>query len=41
MPTKDRKYYIKKHNEVTSKENEEHRGSSLSDEQMMDMGLIM
>lgn len=40
MPTKDRKYYIRKHNEVTNMEKENDHGSSLTQEQMQDMGLI-
>lgn len=39
MPTKDRKYYIRRHNEVTSKENEEGTGTGLSIEEMQDLGL--
>jgi hypothetical protein len=39
MPTKDRKYYIRKHNEVTNKENEKGNSTSLTPEQMQDMGL--
>ena len=39
MPTRDRKYYIKKHNEATNKENQEgNSGINLTSEQMMDMG---
>ena len=40
MPTKDRKYYIRKHNEVTKKENESGHGNSLSQEEMQDLGLM-
>lgn len=29
MPTKDRKYYIKRHNEVTEEENNQGKGMSL------------
>ena len=39
MPTKDRKYYIRKHNEMASKEREEGTASHLNDSEMMDMGL--
>jgi len=39
MPTKDRKYYIRRHNEVTSKENEEGTSTGLSIEEMQDLGL--
>lgn len=31
MPTRDRKFYIRKHNEVTAKENESHGGSLTSE----------
>ena len=40
MPTRERKYYIRKHNEVTEKENQEGNGNSLSMEEMQDMGLV-
>lgn len=40
MPTKDRKYYIRKHNEVTEKENESGNGNSLSTEEMQDLGIM-
>ena len=32
MPTKDRKYYIKRHNEVTNEENKKHEGMELTGE---------
>lgn len=38
MPTKDRKYYIRRHNEVTNEENEKGQGKSLTPEQMQDLG---
>ena len=40
MPTKDRKYYIRKHNEMAKSENDSGYSSSLSDDEMMDMGLM-
>lgn len=41
MPTKDRKYYIRRHNEVTTEEKERgNGGSNLTQEDMMDMGLL-
>ena len=39
MPTRDRKYYIKRHNEVTKEANEKGHGSNLTPEQMQDLGL--
>ena len=39
MPTKDRKYYIRRHNEVTNEENEKGRGSILTPEQMQELGM--
>jgi hypothetical protein len=32
MPTKDRKYYIRRHNEVTKEENARHDGMELTGE---------
>ena len=41
MPTKDRKYYIRKHNEVTNEENAKgHGSSSMTPEEMQDLGMI-
>lgn len=42
MPTKDRKYYIRRHNEVTNEEKEKSNSTSstMTIEQMQDMGLI-
>ncbi len=40
MPTKDRKFYIRRHNEVTSEENSKHGGSTLAPEDMQDLGLF-
>jgi hypothetical protein len=39
MPTKDRKYYIRRHNEVTNEEKERGNGNSLTPEQMQDLGM--
>ena len=39
MPTRDRKYYIRKHNEVTNEDNQKGNNTSLTPEQMQDIGL--
>jgi hypothetical protein len=39
MPTKDRKYYIRRHNEVTNEEKDKGNGNSLTSEQMQDLGM--
>ena len=37
MPTKDRKYYIKRHNDVTNSENEKRSGTSMTAEELQAM----
>lgn len=38
MPTKDRRYYIKRHNEVTKEENNHTNGMELSGEAINNVG---